>query len=101
MSGKSEFELIVKIVERAERSGFGSGDRSTRLLDVEFAHKQFNMCLQMWLDADDENFAHDFCGIQNHMNRETCRVEDFFLPRFAGVCHGKGAGESCVSSSDS
>ena len=90
---REDFDLQVKIVERAERMGLFAGTRCTAMMDVGFAHAQFNMCLQMWLDADDENFAHDFCGIHRHINRETCRVEDFFLPRYAGSCHGKPASE--------
>lgn len=77
------FEVILKVIERADAMGIGFGDRVTRLLDIENANKQFNMDFADWLAADDFNFAHDFMGIQAHMNRETGKCEDFFVPRFA------------------
>ena len=78
------FETILKIVERAEGMDIARGSRVTRLLDMEFADKQFNLRLDEFLAADDLDFVHDFSGIQAHMNRDTCRVENHFVPRFAG-----------------
>lgn len=83
MDRKQEFLTIVKIVMRAERMGIGIGTRTTRIIDMEFANKQFNLRLDEFLHADDFDFTHDFCGIQRNMNREKCRVENFFLPRFS------------------
>ena len=83
MDRKDELTLIREIVERAERMGIGHGDRLTMVMDIDFANKQFNLRLADFLNADNMNFAHDFCGIQSHMNRLTCKCEDFFLPRFA------------------
>lgn len=80
---KERFEKIIKIIEKAEAMGIGQGDRITRILDIENADKQFNLDLDDWLNADNLDFAHDFIGIQNHMNRETGLCEDFFVPRFA------------------
>lgn len=40
-----------------------------------------------WLNADDFNFAHDFYGIVNNINREKgfpATDFGFFVPRFAG-----------------
>ena len=34
------------------------------------------------LTADDFNFMHDLSGICRHMNRETGKLGDCFLPRF-------------------
>ena len=79
------FNTIVKIVERAEKLGIGIGDRTTRILDIEFADKQFNLRLEEFLNADDENFCHDFVGIQRHMNRRLCVIRDLFVPRFAEI----------------
>ena len=80
---RERFEKIVKIIERAEAIGIAKKDRVTHLLDIENADKQFNLDLDDWMDADDGNFAHDFIGIYNHMNRRTGLCEDFFVPRFA------------------
>jgi hypothetical protein len=53
----------------------------------ESADKKFNMRLDDWLQADDFNFAHDYCGIQNNIKRGEFPATDFgfFLPRFAGT----------------
>lgn len=79
------FNTIVKIAERAEKLGIGIGDRATRILDIEFTDKQFNLRLEEFFNADDENFCHDFVGIQRHMDRHRCMIADLFVPRFAGV----------------
>lgn len=84
MDKKQEFETIVRIVERAEAMGIARGDRFTRIMDIEHAHKQFNLRLDEMLAADSFDFTHDFTGIQSAMNRETCRIEGLFVPRFAG-----------------
>lgn len=79
-----EFKTIVAIVERAEKCGIAHSNRITNILDMEFANKQFHIRLDDMLHANQLDFSHDFCGIQANMNRDTCRVENFFVPRFAG-----------------
>jgi hypothetical protein len=39
--------------------------------------------LASWLAADDFDFLHDLYGIDRNMNRETGKLENCFLPRFA------------------
>lgn len=39
--------------------------------------------LEKLLSADDFNFGHDIAGIHNHLNRETQKLDNCFLPRFA------------------
>ena len=79
----NKLELQTAILDRAKAMGITWGDRITQALDIMNAADQFDLDLEDWLNADDENFAHDFIGIQNHMNRETMRCENFFVPRFA------------------
>lgn len=58
-----------------------------RMMDIESADMKFNLRLDDWLDADDFNFAHDFIGIRDNINRENgFPATDFglFIPRFAG-----------------
>lgn len=58
-----------------------------RMMDIESADKKFNMRLDEWLNADDFNFAHDFYGIVNNINREKgfpATDFGFFVPRFTG-----------------
>ncbi len=80
---KEEFNIIVKICERAERMNIEAKDRLTLLLDIENTHKHMGLRLQDLLEADDANFAHDIVGIQNHINRETKKLDMYFVPRYA------------------
>lgn len=79
-----DLEIVNKIIERAENMDLLGSDRVSLLMDINIAHKTFNLRLNDFLEADDFNFSHDIVGIQNHVNRESKTMEDFFLPRFAG-----------------
>ena len=81
---RAYYDLLQRIVNRAKTLGIGWGDTITQMMDIDHAADQFKMRLQEMADADDFNFAHDFVGIQNTMNRETGRIEGLFVPRFAG-----------------
>lgn len=80
---KENFELIAEIAKRAERKNLLMFDRMSLIMDLEQATEQFNLKLKELLNADDFNFAHDICGIQNNFNRETLKMENCFLPRYA------------------
>lgn len=84
--------LIRKIITRAKRAGLVRGKASpdhwyeplTATMDLTAAHA--NGCrldLERFLAFDDFNFTHDVAGIARHMNRETGRLGDHFLPRAA------------------
>ena len=87
---KERFLTLVKICERAEK-GLGKetvnryGSRMSRLMDLENADNTFNLRLDEFLNADDENFYHDVFGIWSNSNRETypCTF-GLFVPRFSG-----------------
>lgn len=79
-----KLNLIAKICTRAENMGIRKGSRTTATLDVDLAADHFKMRLSDWLEADDFNFAHDFVGIQNHIDRVQKTFDNRFLPRFAG-----------------
>lgn len=58
------------------------------MMDIESADIKFNLRLDDWLEADNFNFAHDFIGIRNHINRNNgfpAKDFGFFVPRFAGL----------------
>lgn len=76
----------VKICERAEKMGIQQSSRMTAMMDIESADRKFDLKLDEWASADDFEFAHDFCGIQNNVRRECFPATDFgmFVPRFAG-----------------
>lgn len=85
---KNDYELINKIVDRAQNLGLYEDNRVTAYLDVQNATKHFNMRLEEWLNADDFNFLHDIIGIYKAINRIAHPVDfsndPWFLPRFAG-----------------
>ena len=80
---QDRIDTINRIINRAEALGIGIGNRCTRFMDITNADKQFNLRLDEWLAAGDFDFAHDFTGIQANINRQTCKVENLFVPRFA------------------
>lgn len=80
---KDEMLIIVEIAKRAEDKGLLMFDRMSLIMDIQNAHEQFNLRLNEWLKADDFDFSHDIVGIQQNINRETKKVENCFLPRYA------------------
>ena len=88
---KERFLKLVKICERAEEK-FGKavinnryGERVNRMMDLQSADEIFNLRIDEFLAADDEDFYHDVFGIWTESNRETypCTF-GLFVPRFAG-----------------
>ena len=84
---KAEFELMNAIADRAVRAASAAGvsyGKQDALMDINACHS--NGCplkLDELLNADGFNFNHDVFGIRRHLNRETGKLEGFFLPRFA------------------
>jgi hypothetical protein len=56
-------------------------------LDLALAHLKTPLDLNLLLGADDGNFAHDVFGIARHVDRESGRLRDCFLPRTARLQH--------------
>lgn len=83
MTKKEQVLKIVEIAKRAEEMELLEDDRLLLIMDLRNAHEQFDLRLDEFLEADNFNFAHDVIGIQNHINRDTYKVEGHFLPRFA------------------
>lgn len=53
-------------------------------MDIAAAHCNGSPLLLVSLrDADDFNFAHDVFGIRRHINRDTGKLENCFVPRFS------------------
>lgn len=77
--------MIFEALARAKKLGIGIGDNLTKVMDIDCACDKFGLRLREMIDADDENFAHDFIGIQTNINRQTKEFENFFVPRFASV----------------
>ena len=80
---KSEaLELITKIAKRAENMGLLMSNKMSLIMDLEYA-EEFDLRLEDLLNADNYNFAHDICGIQNNLNRQTKKMDNYFVPRFS------------------
>lgn len=82
---KERFMKHVEICERAEKTYPELKEqRFTYMMDIESADEEFNLRLDDWLEADDENFFHDFFGIITEANRETYPASfGLFVPRYA------------------
>lgn len=85
---KDKQEMYRKIIKRASDEGLDlGGDTISRQMDLVCADYAFNLRLEDWLNADKFNFAHDWYGIMDSINRsDGFPTKDFghFLPRFAG-----------------
>lgn len=80
---KADYQLIHKIVNRVMKFKINGYDRVTCDMDLIACHANGNpLDLQRLLDADDFNFCHDVLGIRQHINRETGKLENCFVPRF-------------------
>lgn len=83
-SQQEKFQVIIKIAERAENEQLLRGDKLSLIMDLEYAAEGFDLRLYDLLNANQVDFAHDICGIQSKFNRQTKKMENCFLPRFAG-----------------
>ena len=80
---REEQKTIIAIVRRATKEGLLFPDGMSLDMDLCATHRAIPLRLDDLLNADAFNFAHDICGIQRHMNRETGDLGDCFLPRYA------------------
>ena len=76
LPNEERFKMITisKIVERADKLNLLCDDRISLMMDLR---------LNELLEADDFNFSHDICGIQNNIDRTTKTFMNCFVPRFA------------------
>lgn len=84
------YDSIDRVIARAEKLNISKDKRFVHFMDIEFAAREFDIDLKAWLKADDFNFAHDFIGIYNNIDRSVINSshngkEAFrcFVPRFA------------------
>ena len=84
MSNKEEMNLIYKIVKR----GYPLMSDCYRsmldmIMDIEAANNDIPLKLNDLLMADNLNFNHDIIGICNNINRQTKKLDNYFVPRYA------------------
>ena len=85
---KTESESVSKILTRAAAMARNSAipfDKMTLEMDLAATHAHTPLRLDDLLEADDFNFGHDIFGIMGHIDRTTGKLQDCFLPRFAGL----------------
>lgn len=70
----------IKMAKEAGRRDIGTLDAK---MDITAVHTNGHpLKLDKFLAADDFNFAHDFFGINRHINRDTGGLNSCFSPRF-------------------
>ena len=89
-TSRYEVELIEKVVARAEALAKKHGvpfNRMNAHMDVTACHcNGSELKLAEMADpgkVQDSDFAHDFFGIQRHIDRSTGKLQDCFVPRCA------------------
>lgn len=79
---KEESKLITKIIKRAKQRHLLIDDEKSHRMDLQATHANGNpLDFKRFLEADDFNFIHDFCGIYRHLDRRTGKLNNFFSPR--------------------
>ncbi len=85
-ASKKDVDLIQKITDRAMGIAKAQGVKYKRQdaeMDIAAVHCNGNpLRLEELLAADEFNFSHDIFGIRRHINRETGKLNNHFLPRF-------------------
>lgn len=81
-----EMLLIDKITERALKAFKTIGIERERMqveMDIVFTYGLCCLRLKDLSEASRADFAHDILGIDKNLNRETGKMDNFFLPRFS------------------
>lgn len=76
-------EIAKRAVELCAKHGLGKWKISDAVMDVTCAHQDCGLRLDDLPIADDFNFAHDVFGINRHLDHNTLKLTDYFLPRFS------------------
>ena len=74
--------LICKILDRAEDLGIRINKLSLGM-SIHATHDNCPLRLAELLKADDFNFSHDIYGISHNVDRNTGKLMNCFIPRFA------------------
>ena len=78
-----EYKIIHRIAQRGATTLAGCPYLDIAL-DIYFMHISCGgLRLKELLEADDMNFIHDIVGIRKNLNRDTKKLENCFVPRYA------------------
>ncbi len=84
MTDKDGFLLMSEIADRALRlQPVGLGKKLDVMMDLEYTNDDIPLDLEKFLAFDDGDFGHDISGIVANFNRETLKMDNFFVPRCA------------------
>ena len=73
----------TEIAQRAAKLLPGLDVLST-VMDLSAVHNHaFKLNFELMAKADNHNLVHDIAGIKRHLNRETGKLGDCFIPRYA------------------
>lgn len=86
-------QIVTRAIEEYCKLDMDPPDRLSLQMDITAVH--CNGCrlrLDDWLAADTFNFMHDIGGIQRHVDRDTGKLQGWFLPRFSKPRKSRKAG---------
>ena len=92
---RREGDLIARIVDRAIFLASEVNVRPGRInlfIGLGIAYRHMPLNLDLLLEIDDANFAHDVFGIMRHLDPKTGELRDCFVPRTAAFQHKALAG---------
>ena len=83
-----DHDLIASIVRRAIHFVVDNGleanfDGLSLCMDLAATHNDCPLDFQALLDAPNGDFCHDVFGIVRHLDRDTGKLTDCFVPRYA------------------
>ena len=78
----TDLQLVLKIVARALKMKLILKKEKVDLdMDISAVQIKNKLNLQKLLGFPDFDFAHDVCGMQRHIDRETGELKNCFCPR--------------------
>ncbi len=84
-----DYKLAKQIVLRAEKELAEYGgikDKMSVQMDIVATHiSGCKLKMQELLEAKTFDFLHDVCGIMQHIDRTTGKLQNCFLPRYANL----------------
>jgi hypothetical protein len=84
---QDEIRIVAQIASRAHDMAKCFGVEYTlqdATMDIIATHMNGHPLRLMELaNADNINFSHDVFGIRRHLNRQTGKLDDFFVPRYS------------------
>lgn len=86
MDKRLQASIIRRIAIRAVQMATSLGHDyklSDAIMDITCAHEFIPLRLAELANADDFNFAHDVFGINRHLDHDTLKLNDCFIPRYA------------------